>query len=132
MTAATGTTWRLGLTQYSILACGALLARTVQHSPEQLEQNANSSAVIAGKDSGSVGFLTLPCFQASSDPCRIVRCCGCLGPFIPGEEIVSPANRRASWRARKRCYNLGHSYLFLPRLKRFYAGFYCSKAVDSD
>jgi hypothetical protein len=109
MTATTGTTWRLELTQYSILASGALLARTVQHSPEQLEQNANSSAVITGDDSGRVGFLTLPC---SSVPCRIVRCCGCLGPFIVGEEIVSPANRRASWRARRRCYNLGHSYLF--------------------
>jgi len=128
MTAATGTTWRLGLPQYSILACGALLARTVQHSSEQLEQNANSSAVIAGDDSGPVGFLTLPC---SSVPCRIVRCCGCLGPFIAGEEIVSaqtvvPPGGHAD------AATILVTVIFLPLLKRFYAGFYCWKAIDSD
>jgi hypothetical protein len=35
-----------------------------------------------------------------------------LKPFIASQEIVSLANCRASRQARKRCYNLGHSYLF--------------------
>jgi hypothetical protein len=72
MTATTGTTWRLGLRQYSILACGDLLARVARVSIEHLEQMPIPVLLLPALIPGRVGLLTLPC---RTIPCCIVRCC---------------------------------------------------------
>src|SRR5271155_2034611 len=56
-----------------------------------------------------------------------------LGPRHAGDRLawspLRPLNDQIR-RVRKGCYNLGHRHIF-PLLKRFYAGFYCKKALDS-
>jgi len=82
-----------------------------------------SGDAFAGAGSGSIEVLTPPC-------------CGVpwtIAALIDSEEIVSltsrpvlPADRR------KKAATILIIDFFLSLLKRFYAGFYCWKALDSD
>jgi hypothetical protein len=88
--------------------------------------------------SGSVESLTLHAVLCDAVPCQAVAF---IGPFAGSEEIVSrttllnePLTTRsvAPAGARARAATILVIVVFLPLLKRFYAGFYCWKAVDSD
>src|SRR5208282_5057571 len=82
--------------------------------------------------------------SGSAEFLMVHGCAGCTVPWLYGAMLQRSSDLRifgsfrrseiaddASRRVCKGCYNLGHGRLS-PLLKRFYAGFYCWKAVHSD
>ena len=126
-----GTTWRPELRQYSILQFGDLLARAALLAG----MDTDFCAAIAGSDFRKCGVFDGP-WLCGLYGAMVVRChaAAFLGTSdlrnvvsFRRSEIADDASRRVC----KGCYNLGHGRLS-PLLKRFYAGFYCWKAVHSD
>jgi len=82
-----------------------------------------SGDAFAGAGSGTIAVLTPPC---GSVPWTIAA-------LIDSEEIVSLTSRPVlSASGRKKAATILIIDISLSLLKRFYAGFYCWKAVDSD
>jgi hypothetical protein len=119
MTATTGTTWRLELTQYTILGFDTSLAGCIVLS----RMNRRSCAAFAGAVSRSIEVLTRPCYSVPWS----------IGTLIDSAEtLLLPSRPALPAGKRKKAATILIIDIFLSLLKRFYAGFYCCKAVDSE
>jgi hypothetical protein len=82
-----------------------------------------SGDAFAGAGSGTIVVLTPPCCSVPWS----------IGTLIDSEEIVSLTSRPVlPASGRKKAATILIIDISLSLLKRFYAGFYCWKAVDSD